>query len=171
MSFLRRTELPPLEHVEEEIHQAVVRQFATPLPEYRTNLPMPEYVEHHPDANEIAKLASQAVAAQNEQSAKAAEEMGSALKDLLTRCDVEMLRLAKTNEDLKEKAQEALRAVEDAAVAFRDKAKVVFENIQNASILAEDVRRMCSQLAMQVQSGRPQLPPQEAEEHEEGSES
>jgi len=126
-------------------------------------LPIPEYVQHHPDANQVSRLTAPVVAAEYEQAAKAIERMAAELRASLVECDNTLVLLAQQRAALNEHIEMAIRDCEQAAAAYRERGAVAFNSIQNASILTEEVRRTCSALQDRIRLNEPSPQQQETE--------
>jgi hypothetical protein len=121
--------------------------------------PLPSYVEHQADVNEVGKLSAQAMAAEYEKSAQALEAMSRTLVEMGGRCDEDTMRAIRENERVKSQIAQAVEACEASAARYRNQAKAVFEQIERASLLADEVRRTCADLSMRVQSFEPKARP------------
>src|SRR5262252_4755920 len=119
------------------------------------HLPMPPYVQHHPDVGEIGKLSAQAVAAAFEKSAVEIEEMARELIEMSKRCDADTLEAIKQNEIVKAKIKAAVEQCERSAADFRDQAKAVFDQIQQSTLLADEVRTACIDMSGRIQRNEP----------------
>lgn len=157
MNVLRRQKAatPPADDVEDQIHRAVIAQFAQPDQRQRMDLAMPDYVQHDPDANEEAKLTAQVIAAQYEASATSLERMYAAIKECATKVDADVAAILRDRNAFNDYLDQLRAEIEEVAKQYRVRAATLFKEIQNASILAEDVRRTCSLLSQQIATGKP----------------
>lgn len=112
--------------------------FATP-PKVRTS-PMPPYVEHHPDVDQIGKLSAEAVTAQYEGAVKALEAMGITLIDCVKRA-----------EKMAAECKDAIAYVQDTAQKYREEAKLIFDRIEQASVMTAEVRSLCDEMRKRIE--------------------
>ena len=111
-------------------------------PKVRTpSSPMPPYVEHHPDVDQIGKLSAEAVTAQYEGAVKALEAMGTTLIDCVERA-----------EKMAAGCKDAIAYVQDTAQKYREEAKLVFDRIQQASVMTAEVRSVCDEMRKRIES-------------------
>jgi peroxiredoxin family protein len=123
--------------IEREIRRSVVPA-RTPIP-----APLPDYVTHHEDVDQVGRLTAEAVAMSFEASAKKIEAMGAMLMDSMRECETESLRLLRELEKVKAENEEAVKACAAAAEVYRSQSKELFEKIQSRSIAAAKVRETC----------------------------
>jgi hypothetical protein len=110
-------------------------------PKIRTpSSPMPPYVEHHPDVDQIGKLTAEAVTAQYEGAVKALEAMGTTLIDCVKRA-----------EKMAAGCKEAIAYVQDTAQKYREEAKVIFDRIEQASVATAEVRSLCDEMRKKIE--------------------
>jgi peroxiredoxin family protein len=122
--------------IEHEIKRSVVPA--------RTPIPLPDYVTHAEDVDQVGRLTAEAVAMSFEASAKKIEAMGAMLMDSMKECETESVRLLRELDKVKAENEEAVRACAAAAEVYRSQAKELFEKIQSRSIAAAKVRETCA---------------------------
>jgi hypothetical protein len=108
--------------------------------------PMPPYVEHHADVDQIGKLTAEAVIAQYESAVKALEAMGTTLIDCVNRA-----------EKMAAGCKDAITYVHDTAQKYREEAKLIFDRIEQASVMTAEVRSVCDEMRKKIEH-----PPQSA---------
>jgi hypothetical protein len=114
-------------------------------PAIRTQTPpMPPYVEHHADVDQIGKLSAEAVIAQYEDTVKALEAMGTTLIDCVKRA-----------EKMAAGCKDAIAYVQDTAQKYRDEAKVIFDRIEQASVMTAEVRSVCDEMRKKIEHPMP----------------
>ena len=112
------------------------------LPKIRTpSPPMPAYVEHHADIDQIGKLSAEGVIAQYEGAVKALEAMGTTLIDCVQRA-----------EKMAAGCKEAIAYVQDTAQKYREEAKLVFDRIEQASVMTAEVRSVCDEMRKRIEN-------------------
>jgi hypothetical protein len=146
----------------DEIEQGLreMRQFEP----VRSNLPLPDYVEHAAEVSDVGRLSSQALAAEYERAAKEVEAMGVALVKAMQECEHDAVEAVKAMERVRETTLEAVKMCQATATAYRDEAKKLFDRIQKSAMLAEDVRRVCVQLCQSIEAGEPAARPDKTED-------
>ena len=119
-------------------HRAI--GFVAP-PKVRTpSSPMPPYLEHHPDVDQIGKLSAEAVTAQYEDAVKALEAMGTTLIDCVNRA-----------EKMAAGCKDAIAYVQDTAQKYREEAKLIFDRIEQASVMTAEVRSICDEMRKKIE--------------------
>jgi hypothetical protein len=113
--------------------------FAAPPKVLTPSSPMP-YVEHHPDVDQIGKLSAEAVTAQYEGAVKAFEAMGTTLIDCVTRA-----------EKMAAGCKDAIAYVQDTAQKYREEAKLIFDRIEQASVMTAEVRSLCDEMRKKIE--------------------
>lgn len=125
---------------------------SAPLPDHRTigfaappkvrtpSSAMPPYVEHHPDVDQIGKLSAEAVTAQYEGAVKALEAMGTTLIDCVKRA-----------EKMAAGCKDAIAYVQDTAQKYREEAKLIFDRIEQASVMTSEVRSLCDEMRKKIE--------------------
>jgi hypothetical protein len=108
-------------------------KFRTPSP------PMPPYVEHHAEVDQIGKLSAEAVVAQYEDAVKALEAMGTTLIDCVQRA-----------EKMAAGCKDAIAYVQDTAQKYREEASLIFDRIQQASVMTAEVRSVCDDMRKRI---------------------
>jgi hypothetical protein len=138
-----------LASVEHDIAQALTknppsrdqRAIGFPPPKVRTSSPpMPPYVEHHADVDQIGKLSAEAVITQYEVAVKALEDMGTTLIDCVKRA-----------EKMAAGCKDAINYVHDTAQKYREEAKLIFERIEQASVVTAEVRSVCDEMRKKIE--------------------
>jgi len=114
--------------------------FAAPPKVQTTSSPMPPYVEHHADVDQIGKLSAEAVIAQYEGAVKALEAMGTTLIDCVKRA-----------EKMAAECKDAIAYVQDTAQKYREEAKLVFNRIEQASVMTAEVRLLCDEMRKKIE--------------------
>jgi hypothetical protein len=107
----------------------------------RTTSPPMTYVEHHADVDQIGKLSADVVIAQYEGAVKALEAMGTTLIDCVQRA-----------EKMAAGCKDAIAYVQDTAQKYREEAKLVFDRIQQASVMTAEVRSVCDEMRKRIES-------------------
>jgi hypothetical protein len=125
------TKSPPLrDHRAIDFVPARVR---TPSP------PMPPYVELHAEVDQIGKLSAEAVIAQYEDAVKALEAMGTTLIDCVQRA-----------EKMAAGCKDAIAYVQDTAQKYREEASLIFDRIQQATVMTAEVRSVCDDMRKRI---------------------
>jgi hypothetical protein len=110
-------------------------------PSVRTQSPpMPSYVEHRVDVDQIGKLSAEAVITQYEGAVKALEEMGATLIDCVKRA-----------ETMAAGCKDAIAYVQDTAQKYREEAKLIFDRIEQASVMTAEVRSVCDEMRKKIE--------------------
>jgi len=120
---------------------------ATPV---RPELPMPNYVKHNPQASEVGKLSAAGLAIEYENTAKEIEAMISSMTKMEQDRAADTLRVVQEHEALVEQIKTAMAACSKTAQAYRDRAAAIFDHIQQAQIVAQDVRKACQELQARI---------------------
>ena len=102
--------------------------------------PMPPYVEHHANVDQIGKLSAEAVITQYEGAVKALEEMGTTLVDCVKRA-----------ENMATGCKDAIAFVQDTAQKYREEAKLIFDRIEQASVMTAEVRSICDEMRKKIE--------------------
>ena len=102
--------------------------------------PMPPYVEHHADVDQIGKLSAEAVIAQYEGAVKALEEMGATLIDCVKRA-----------ESMAAGCKDTIAFVQDTARKYREEAKLIFDRIEQASLMTAEVKSVCDEMRKKME--------------------
>lgn len=101
--------------------------------DFRTKVPdLPSYVAHRDGIDPIGSLSAQGVIQKFEATAHEVEAMGDELRAVAKRCE----------EMLKEVA-DALSVVQETAAEIRETGKLIFLKIEDASLMAGEVRTTC----------------------------
>ena len=114
--------------------------FAAPPKVRMPSSPMPPYVEHHADVDQIGKLSAEAVIAQYEGAVKALEAMGTTLIDCVKRA-----------ETMAAGCKDAIAYLQDTAQKYREEAKLVFDRIEQASVVTAEVRSLCDEMRKKIE--------------------
>jgi len=104
------------------------------------SLTMPSYVEHHANVDQIGKLSAEAVITQYEGAVKALEEMGTTLIDCVKRAEA-----------MAADCKDAIAYVKDTAQKYREEAKVIFDRIEQASMMTAEVRSVCEEMRKKIE--------------------
>ena len=102
--------------------------------------PMPPYVEHHADVDQIGKLTAEAVISQYEGAVKALEAMGTTLIDCVNRA-----------EKMAAGCKDAITYVKDTAQKYREEARLIFDRIEQASVMTAEVRSVCDEMRKKIE--------------------
>jgi hypothetical protein len=102
--------------------------------------PMPQYVEHHANVDQIGKLSAEAMIAQYEGAVKALEEMGATLIDCVKRA-----------ESMAAGCKDTFAFVRDTAQQYRDEAKLIFDRIEQASVMTAEVKSVCDEMRKKME--------------------
>lgn len=135
--------------VERDIAQALTRSppqrdhvtsgFAPP--KVRTPAqPMPPYVEHHANVDQIGKLSAEAMISQYEGAVKALEEMGATLIECVKRA-----------ESMAAGCKDTFAFVRDTAKQYREEAKLIFDRIEQASVMTAEVKSVCDEMRKKME--------------------
>jgi hypothetical protein len=109
-------------------------------PKVRTpSPPMPPYVEQHTGIDQLGKLSAEAVIAQYEDAVKALEAMGTTLIDCVQRA-----------EKMAAGCKDAIAYVQDTAQKYREEAKLIFDRIQQATVMTAEVRSVCDDMRKRI---------------------
>lgn len=129
--------------IKEELHRAPPPREVQPQdfapPAIRS--PMPDYVEHRDNVNEVGRLSAEAVVREYEAAAKEVEAMGDELKSRIE-------RLEATKVD----ALAALDEIKQTAQSYRDEGKRVFAQIEDCALMTAEVRETCGALKSKIAS-------------------
>jgi hypothetical protein len=101
---------------------------------------MPSYVEHHASVDQIGKLSAEAVVAQYEGAVKSLEEMGATLIDCVKRA-----------EGMAAGCKDTIAFVQDTAQKYREEAKLIFDRIEQASVMTAEVRSVCDEMRKKME--------------------
>ena len=101
---------------------------------------MPPYVEHHANVDQIGKLSAEAVIAQYEGAVKALEEMGATLIDCVKR-----------SESMAAGCKGTIAFVHDTARKYREEAKLIFDRIEQASLMTAEVKSVCDEMRKKME--------------------
>jgi hypothetical protein len=138
-----------LADVEQDIAQALAesvplrdhRAVGLAPPKVRTpSSPMPAYVEHHAEVDQVGKLSAESVIAQYEGAVKALEAMGTTLIDCVKRA-----------EKMAAGCKDAIAYVQDTAQKYREEAKLIFDRIEQASVMTAEVRSVCDEMRRKME--------------------
>jgi hypothetical protein len=102
--------------------------------------PMPPYVEHHANVDQIGKLSAEAMIAQYEGAVKALEEMGATLIDCVKRA-----------ESMAAGCKDTFAFVRDTAKQYREEAKLIFDRIEQASVMTAEVKSVCDEMRKKME--------------------
>lgn len=102
-------------------------------------IPMPEYVEHREGISQVGRLSSEAVVREYEAAAQEMEAMGAELKEAAARC-----------EQMTANVHGTIAYVRETAQLYREEAKKIFSEIQNVSLLNNEVRQACEAVRLKI---------------------
>jgi hypothetical protein len=98
-----------------------------------------DYVKHVEGVPRVGQLSATAIAADWEAAARQIETMGKDLMGVVEKCENQ----TKTILDV-------IKFVDETATYYREQAKQAFEQIENASILTENVRKACVEMREKI---------------------
>jgi hypothetical protein len=113
---------------------------AAPIKVGTPSSPMPPYVKHHADIDQIGKLSAEAVIAQYEDAVKALEAMGTTLIDCVKRA-----------ETMAAGCRDAIAYVQDTAQKYREEAKLIFDRIEQAAVMTAEVKLLCDEMRRKIE--------------------
>jgi hypothetical protein len=96
-------------------------------------------VIEHVQEKDIGRLSAEAVLAQYEAAAKSVEGMGDEIKERIRRLEAALVE-----------ADKDMKLVAEAAAAIREKGKLVYAQIEEASSLSEGIRNACADFRKKV---------------------
>lgn len=96
-------------------------------------------VIQHVDEKDVGRLSAEAVLAQYEAAAKAVEGMGNEIKERIKRLEAALIE-----------ADKDMKLVAEAAAAIREKGKLVYIQIEEASELSSGIRNACADFRKKV---------------------
>ena len=140
--FKTKIEVTPapfdVSRLEEEVIATMPSRKTTPLEIIKPS-PLPDYVEHIEEVDEVGRLSAEAIVKQYETAAKQIEDLGNEIKDSSAKLTA---ALAEHDEDMK--------LISETAQAIRDKGKAIFLQIENASHVTTELRRTCAELKNKI---------------------
>lgn len=107
--------------------------------EYAPKLPLPSYVEHSEEVDNVGRLSAEAIIQQYEAAAKQVEALGEEIKSSSEKL---MAALAEHDADMK--------MIAETAQEIRDRGKAIFLQIESASQITTELRRTCSELKSKI---------------------
>ena len=107
---------------------------------------LPEWVKHVEGVPRVGELSATAIAVDWEATAKQIETMGKDLMGLVEQCENQTKTIL-----------DAIKYINETATYYREQAKQVFEQIENASILTENVRKACVEMREKIETTRASL--------------
>ena len=107
---------------------------------------LPDYVKHVEGVPRVGELSATAIAVDWEATAKQIETMGKDLMGLVEKCENQTKTIL-----------DAIKYINETATYYREQAKQVFEQIENASILTENVRKACVEMREKIETTRASL--------------
>jgi HAMP domain-containing protein len=118
--------------IEEEVQEVVQQRHSHIQPVEYVPRPVPDYVNHRDDVSEIGKLSAEAIVKEYEATAKEIEAMGQTVNEMVQRCD-----------QLTASASAMLKDIKATAARYRKEGKRMFNEIEQCSTAAEEVRKLC----------------------------
>lgn len=118
--------------------------------------PLPSYVAHAPEVDEVGRVSSEVLVQSYEASAKAFEVMARTLTEEMAESEKQTLELVRFLEQTKKETEEAVKRCNEAAKSYRAEAAEMFRIIQGRSILAAKVRHHCSSMIEEIK-GNPEI--------------
>jgi autotransporter translocation and assembly factor TamB len=91
------------------------------------------------DERDLGRLSAEAVLAQYEEAAKSVEGMGTEIKTRIERLEAALIE-----------ADKDMKLVAEAAAAIREKGKLVYIQIEEASGLSQEIRDACANFRKKV---------------------
>lgn len=131
--------------VEADINEALQRsaplrpQQAVDFAPPAVRAPMPDYVEHRDNVNEVGRLSAEAVVKEYENAAREIELMGDELKGRIEKL-----------ESTKADAMVVLDEVKETAAKYRDEGKRIFLQIEDCALMTSEVRATCDTLKQKI---------------------
>jgi hypothetical protein len=116
------------------------------------NTHLPEYVEHHPEVDDVGRLSAEALAMSYEKAAAEIEEMGKILTGEVKSSEIAVLDTVKELERYKAVTKQAVDECKAAAEAYRNEAKDLFELVQARAMAADNVRVMCLEMVSKIKT-------------------
>jgi hypothetical protein len=107
---------------------------------------LPDWVKHVEGVPRVGELSATAIAVDWEATAKQIETMGKDLMGLVEKCENQTKTIL-----------DAIKYINETATYYREQAKQVFEQIENASILTENVRKACVEMREKIETTRASL--------------
>ncbi len=133
MSTAEMLETPSL--IEEEVSQ-LISQLPRRVPRVEVvEKRLPEYVDHIDNVPKVGALSAEAVVRDYELAARSVEQLG---KDLMS--------MAQKAEAMAKSVMLAVDEINSTAARYREEAKKAFEQIEQAALMTEDVRKTCGEL-------------------------
>jgi len=117
--------------LEQDVQTALKRQ--------RVDERVGEAIRQPVTEKDIGRLSAEAVLAQYEAAARGVETMGDEIKDRITKLETAM-----------READEAMKLVNEAAAAIREKGKLVHVQIEEATQLSRDISNACTEFRRKV---------------------
>ena len=112
----------------------------------RTPSTLPDWAKHVEGVPRVGELSATAIAVDWEATAKQIETMGKDLMGLVEQCENQTKTIL-----------DAIKYINETATHYREQAKQVFEQIENASILTESVRSACVEMREKIGTTRASL--------------
>lgn len=106
---------------------------------YGSKMPLPDYVSHLEEVDQVGRLSAEAIIQQYETAAKQVEALGNEIKESAAKLEA---ALAEHDADMK--------LINETAQAIRDKGKAIFLQIENASHVTTELRRACVELKNKI---------------------
>lgn len=116
--------------------EAEIIRFAPPSVR---NMPLPDYVQHRGDVDQVGRAASEAIVQQYQTAMKALEAMG-----------VELIDCVKKAQNMAEQCNDAVKYIIETCDLYRDESKAIFTRIEHASALTAEVRKVCDELREKI---------------------
>lgn len=127
--------------LEDEVHEVVASMHHTrppPIP-FAPSPPTPDYVEHLDGVSKVGELSAAAVATDFEAAASNIERMGKELIEVAKRC-----------ETLVKDVMDVVRVANETAEYYRNEGKKAFQQIEQAAIITNQVRKTCNDMRAQL---------------------
>jgi uncharacterized protein YfcZ (UPF0381/DUF406 family) len=100
---------------------------------------LPEDISHKDGVGEVGRLSAEAVLAEYEQAARSVEAMGEDVKERIRRLEAALLE-----------ADADLKTIAEAARDIREKGKLIFVQIEEASSVSNEIRTTCTEFRKKV---------------------
>jgi methyl-accepting chemotaxis protein len=133
--FVRKVTALPLSQLPRDLDEdlSAVERFAP-------KKPMPDYVQHRENVDELGKISAEAIVQQYEAAAKQVEEMGNEIRESTKKLAA---ALAEHNEDMK--------LIAETVQAIRERGKTIFLQIEDASNITTELRATCVELKKKIE--------------------
>lgn len=136
-----------IDEVEDAVRELVSNDVVT-----RRLPPLPEYVKHAPDIDDVGRLTSEALIMSYEASASRLEEMGKTLTEEMKHCQRQTQAMVQECERVVKETEDVVAQCKSAAEVYRAQAKEMFEQIQRRALVADKVRKTCATMLDEIKA-------------------